>query len=86
MAAAYFKEELWAELEELGEEEVRVRLVTKKYGDVGQKLVLVKEWLRRKDQSRTEESSRNSDASNRELLPRRTRRARRGRSSRSPRY
>ncbi len=58
MAGATFtKEELWANLEKLGEEQVRERLATKVYGDAGKKRALVVEWLREKDQSRKNTSN-----------------------------
>ncbi len=50
----FSKDQLWAELEALGEAKVRERLVTKAYGDVGHKRALVEEWLRLKDQARSE--------------------------------
>jgi len=46
------KEEFWAELDEVGETEVRVRLATKIYGDINNKGSLAREWLMRKDQAR----------------------------------
>ncbi|MFO1242739.1 MAG: hypothetical protein U1E36_06010 [Rickettsiales bacterium] len=54
--STYTKEEFWAELEALGEEEVRVRIVTKKYGDVGDKLALAKEWLESQERRRSDAS------------------------------
>ena|SRR6267154_340568 len=46
----FTKESFWAELDALGEDEVRIRLtVTKQYGDVGSKHELTKLWLARKD-------------------------------------
>ncbi len=58
MAGATFtKEELWANLEKLGEEQVRERLATKVSGDAGKKRALVVEWLREKDQSRKNTSN-----------------------------
>ena len=45
----FTKEEFWSELDELGEDEVRVRLyVQKRYGDASDKRALAEEWLRRK--------------------------------------
>src|SRR4051794_40231020 len=52
--ATITKEEFWATLEKLGEEEVRNRLAIGDYGDSGWRRGLVKEWLRRKDQERSE--------------------------------
>jgi hypothetical protein len=51
-------EEFFARFERLGEEGVRLKRATKFYGDAGRQLQLVDEWLRRKDQSRSEEASR----------------------------
>ncbi len=51
-------EQLWAELEEIGEDKVRTRLATNVYGHAGNKRVLVEEWLRRKDQARKDSSNR----------------------------
>lgn len=52
MAQQWTKDELWADLDKLGEPAVRERLVTKVYGDVGHKRALVEEWLRNCDASR----------------------------------
>ena len=46
------KEEFWIELDAIGEELVRERVVTKKYGKAGDKLALAEEWLRIKEQER----------------------------------
>ena len=48
------QDELEAELEKLGEDKVRAQLATSVYGDAGNKRALVVEWLRKKDQSRSE--------------------------------
>jgi hypothetical protein len=49
----FTKESFWAELDALGEDEVRVRLsVTKQFGDVGPKHELAKLWLARKDSAK----------------------------------
>lgn len=54
----FTKEQVFAELDGLGEAAVRVRLsVDKAYGDSGPKHALVLEWLRRKELSRKEASS-----------------------------
>jgi len=56
------KEELWAELDALGEDAVRLRLRQQVYG--ARKRPLVEEWLefRSRDSSRAIDSSRLSDA------------------------
>jgi hypothetical protein len=51
----YSKADFWAELDSLGEDIVRERLIAKRYGDVGPKHDLAIEWLRIKDQGRLEE-------------------------------
>jgi hypothetical protein len=49
----FTKESFWAELDALGEDEVRVRFsVTKQFGDVGPKHELAKLWLARKDSAK----------------------------------
>ncbi len=55
MQETWSKEELWAELDALGEDEVRTRLVTKIYGDTGHKKALVQEWLRKKQQEKLDD-------------------------------
>jgi hypothetical protein len=50
--STYTKEELWTELERLGESAVRVRLTTGFYGSAGRKHVFVEEWLQFKQASR----------------------------------
>ena len=62
----FTKESFWAELEKIGEDAVRIRVVTQAYGKVGPKLALAEEWLRRKDQERREASDALSMASSRE--------------------
>ena len=46
------KEELWAELEALGEEKVRENYERRIYGDGGDKRALVKLWLERQEAAR----------------------------------
>lgn len=49
----FTKEQFWSELDELGEDEVRVRFsVTKQFGDVGAKHELTKLWLADKRDAR----------------------------------
>jgi hypothetical protein len=45
-------EQFWAELEGLGEQEVRIRLAKQVFGTVGDKKAVVEEWLRHKERSR----------------------------------
>jgi hypothetical protein len=48
----FTKEQFWAELDQLGEESVRVNLfVAKTYGDGGPKRTLAEEWLRSRETS-----------------------------------
>ncbi len=53
----FTKEQFWAELDALGEEEVRVRVVTKRYGNASAKRSLAEEWLRSKDQEHKDSSA-----------------------------
>ena len=53
--------ELWSELEEMGEDTVRARFAGGAYGRFGNRRTLVEEWLRRQEVSR-------SDFSNREQI------------------
>ncbi|WP_156932372.1 hypothetical protein [Mesorhizobium sp. LNJC391B00] len=48
----FTKESFWAELDKLGESEVRTRVVTKRYGEVGQKRALAEDWLQDLDRNR----------------------------------
>lgn len=50
------KADFWAELDRLGEEQVRENLLRKAYGDVGSKHDFVLEWLRVKESERKEAS------------------------------
>jgi CHASE3 domain sensor protein len=51
-------EQLWDELEEVGEDKVRASLAANVYGKAGKKSTLVEEWLRRKDQGREDSLNR----------------------------
>jgi len=54
----FTKEEFWAELDALGEEEVRTRTFVKhQFGDVGDKRALAEEWLSQKGSERSERSN-----------------------------
>ena len=53
----YTKEQFWAELEQLGEDAVRIRIITKVYGDASDKRSLAEEWLRHKDRLRIDASN-----------------------------
>lgn len=50
------EKDLWPELEELGEVKVRLNLAMGVYGKVGNKRVLVEEWLHLKDRERADAS------------------------------
>ncbi len=50
--------EFYAELETAGEQVIRERLVSGNFGRTGTKRDQVEEWLRQKDQSRTDSSNR----------------------------
>ncbi|MER9794576.1 hypothetical protein [Mesorhizobium sp. M0213] len=53
MAQETFTKEMFlAELDALGESEVRTRVVTKRYGEVGHKRALAEEWLQELDRNR----------------------------------
>jgi hypothetical protein len=62
-SSTYTKDQLWASLNDLGEDKVRERLATHVYGKVGDKRALVEEWLRRKDQERVEAAQARKSAS-----------------------
>jgi hypothetical protein len=62
------KDEFFAELDEAGEDEVRVRLATKIYTDVNEKGALAREWLQRRELSRTAELERSRAASSLEQI------------------
>ena len=53
---------LWAELEAAGEQAIRERLVSGNFGRTGAKREQVEEWLRQKDQSRTDAAMREQAA------------------------
>lgn len=59
----FTKEQFWEKLDSIGEDEVRLKVRLKHYGDASDKRELAEEWLRRKDQARVDES----EASNREI-------------------
>ena len=46
------KETFWAELDKLGEEKVRERIVAKAYGEAGHKRAFAEDWLRNREASR----------------------------------
>lgn len=52
MQETFTADQFWSELDELGEEVVRKRVIAKVYGSGNNKLELAQEWLRRKEQSR----------------------------------
>ena len=56
------KEQFWKELDDVGEDEVRVRLATRYYTDLNERGGLAREWIQRKDLSRAAESERARDA------------------------
>lgn len=60
--------EFWATLDAVGEDQVRINLIKKIYGDHGAKRELVLEWLRRKEESRALEASAKGDAREEETL------------------
>jgi len=60
------KDEFWAELDALGEEQVRENIGLGLYREKKEKFA--KEWLRKKDQERLDERERSNDATNRESL------------------
>lgn len=69
MAQETFTEsEFWAKLEAVGEDQVRINLIKKVYGDHGAKCELVLEWLRRKEEARALEASAKRDAREEETL------------------
>jgi hypothetical protein len=47
------REEFLAELEALGETEVRIRLINKTYTDINEKAAFAREWVHRKELART---------------------------------
>ena len=50
----FTRDEFWAELEQLGEDAVRERVITGKFGSGNKKLPLAEEWLRLKEKSRSD--------------------------------
>ncbi|MEX0954612.1 MAG: hypothetical protein WDZ83_05300 [Rhizobiaceae bacterium] len=53
----FTKESFWAELDKLGEDEVRTRVVTKRFGQAQQKMALAQAWLQERDRSRMDASN-----------------------------
>lgn len=53
----FTKEEFWAELENLGESEVRTRIVTQRYGPNSDKRALAEQWLHEIESDRASSSS-----------------------------
>src|SRR5690349_16848946 len=64
----FTRESFFAELDKLGEEVVRTRVVTRAYTSVNAKLPLAQEWLRLRDQARSEEASRRIESANLEQI------------------
>ncbi len=64
MSPPLVPDEVYAELDEIGEDEVRTRLARRIYG--GSREPLVEEWLRRKEQERNDSSEREQIAIARE--------------------
>jgi hypothetical protein len=62
------KEDFWAELDQIGPDEVRVRLAIKYYSDATEKGPLAREWLRRMDQTASDEREHSKIASNVEQI------------------
>ena len=58
MGETFTKEQFFAELDSLGEDDVRTRVVVGHYGRGNKKLQLAEEWLRLREQSRIDESNR----------------------------
>jgi hypothetical protein len=58
----------FAELEQLGEDEVRARVASGIYSSISPKKGLAEDWLLRKRQSREAEAERRRDASNSEQM------------------
>jgi hypothetical protein len=50
----FTKDQFWAELDELGEDEVQTRVLTKRYTDGNHKLSLAREWLAKRERDRQE--------------------------------
>src|SRR5262245_28990509 len=55
MSIGINKEAFWAELDQAGADEVRVRLATKIYGELNDRGALAQEWLLRHDQRKVAE-------------------------------
>jgi hypothetical protein len=54
----FTREQFFDELKNLGEDEVRIRLATKVYGDVGPKRALAEVWLNAKERKRSRDQMR----------------------------
>jgi len=61
MSIGINKKAFWAELDQAGADEVRVRLATKIYGELNERGALAREWLLRHDQLRVAEAARRQD-------------------------
>ena len=55
MTDTFTRKSFWAELETLGEESVRVRIMTGAYAPKSAKRQLAEEWIRKKDQERADD-------------------------------
>lgn len=53
----FTKERFWAELDQIGEEGVRERIVTKRFATHNHKLALAEEWLARRERATAHESA-----------------------------
>ena len=66
--ASFTKEKFWAELDSLGEDEVRARIAIQRYSGANYERPLAEEWLRLKDEARALASSAKRDAREEETL------------------
>lgn len=64
----YNETDFWATLDAIGEDQVRINIIKKIYGDHGAKRELTLEWLRRKEESRATEASDKRDKREEETL------------------
>lgn len=62
------KEQFWAELDAIGEDEVRARIATKKYGVGNHKLELAELWLEQRNRAAEAKSTENQRAIDRGAL------------------
>ena len=51
--STFTTEQFFAELEKAGEDEVRIQIALKRYGDVGPKRALAEEWLHTQERKRS---------------------------------